>query len=114
MPQTNEDLLSLIDRAIDSYQGPLDVLESAIGVLIVGRQYGWRVMMLVHSPSTIRKYMKILGIRHLREVLPEVGVFAHRSRAWRLVENTQGFWKAVRGQLSGVRTAEVDKPKNRG
>lgn len=111
MPYSNEDLLSLIDRAVDRYQGPLDVLESAIGLLIVGRQYGWRVMLLIHSPGTIRKYMKILGIRNLREVLPEVGVFAHRSRAWRLVEGTQSFWKVVRGQLGGVRSAEVDKPK---
>ena len=113
MTYSNEELIRLIDRAVDEYQGPLDVLESAIGLLLVGRQYGWRVMLLVHSPSTIRKYMKILGIRHLREVLPEVGVFAHRSRAWRLVEGTQSFWKAVRGQLGGVRSTEVDGPKGR-
>ena len=55
-------------------------LVGAIGVLIVGRQYGWRVMMLVHSPSTIRKYMKILGIRHLREVLPDNTMLPKMSR----------------------------------
>jgi hypothetical protein len=36
-------------------------------------------------------------------------VLAHRSNAWRLVDGTKNFWKVVRGQISGVRTARVDK-----
>ena len=112
MSFSNDDLIRLIDRAADEYQGQLDVLESAIGMVMLGRLYGWRVMLLVHSPSTIRKYLKILGLRHLKDVLPEVGVFAHRSRAWRLVQGTRNFWKAVRGQIGGVRTAEVTRPES--
>ncbi|ARU03589.1 hypothetical protein CCO03_01815 [Comamonas serinivorans] len=106
---TDQEIFGLIDRAVDDFDGKLDELESAIGMLIVGRQYGWRVMMLIHSPNTIRKYCKLLGIKHLREVLPEVGVLAHRSNAWRLVEGTQDFWKAVRGQISGIRSTRTHK-----
>ena len=109
MSFSNDELIRLVDRAADEYQGQLDVLESAIGMVMLGRLYGWRVMLLVHSPSTIRKYLKILGLRSLKDVLPEIGVLAHRSRAWRLVEGTRDFWKAVRGQLGGVRTSEVDR-----
>jgi hypothetical protein len=102
----DKDLLSIIDRAVDEFN---DELESAIGMLILGRHYGWRVMLLIHSPTTVRKYLKTLGLKSLRDVLPEVGVLAHRSNAWRLVDGTKNFWKVVRGQISGVRTARVDK-----
>ncbi len=109
-PQGNpQDLLSVIDRAVDNFHGNLDDLERAIGMLMVGRQYGWRVVFLIHSQSTVRKYLKILGLKHLRDVLPEVGVLAHRSTAWRLVEGTENFWKVVRGQISGIRSTRTEK-----
>lgn len=107
------DLIGIIDRAVDRFDGDLDELESAIGMLMLGRHYGWRVVLLIHSPSTIRKYLKILGLPNLRGVLPEVGVLAHRSRAWRLVEGTSNFWKVVRGQLGGVRSGKVEKSPDR-
>lgn len=106
---TDKDLLAIIDRAVDEFNGDLDELESAIGMLMLGRHYGWRVMLLIHSPTTVRKYTKILNIKSLRDVLPEVGVLAHRSKAWRLVEGTKNFWKVVRGQIGGVRSARVTK-----
>lgn len=106
---TDQEMLRLIDRATDAFHGNLNELESAVGMLVVGRYYGWRAMLLVHSPSTVRKYLKILGLKHLRDVLPETGVLAHRSNAWRLVNGTSNFWKVVRGQLSGVRTAQVER-----
>lgn len=110
MAVSNEqEIQHLIDRAVEDFDGNLNDLGAAIGMLIVGRRYGWRVMLLMHSPVTIRKYLKILGIKSLRDVLPEVGELADRSKAWRLVDGTANFWKVVRGQISGVRTTKVDK-----
>jgi len=106
---SDEELLRLVDRVVDQYDGNLDELESAVGMLMLGRYYGWRVLLLVHSPNTVRKYQKILGLKSLKDVLPEVGMLAHRSDAWRLVEGTRNFWKAVRGQIGGVRSPRVDK-----
>ncbi|MGC4059936.1 MAG: hypothetical protein QM749_03405 [Aquabacterium sp.] len=106
---TDQEILAIVDRAVDRFNGNLDELESAIGMLMIGRHYGWRVMLLIHSPNTIRKYLRILGLKHLREALPEVGVLAHRSTAWRLVDGTQNFWKVVRGQISGIRSTKADR-----
>lgn len=106
---SDQEIVSVIDRAVDQFKGNLDELESAIGMLMLGRHYGWRVMMLIHSPSTIRKYVRALGLKNLRDVLPEVGVLAHRSNAWRLVDGTKNFWKVVRGQMGGVRNSKVDR-----
>jgi hypothetical protein len=109
LPMTDQEILALIDKAVDQFDGNLDELESAVGMLMLGRHYGWRVILLIHSPNTIREYLKILGLKNLREVLPEVGVLAHRSTAWRLVDGTKNFWKVVRGQLSGIRSPRVDR-----
>lgn len=106
---TDPELQQLIHRAVDDFDGNLTDLGSAIGMLVLGRRYGWRVMLLIHSPGTVRKYLKILGLKNLRDAVPEVGELAHRSNAWRLVEGTNHFWKVVRGQISGVRTALVDR-----
>ena len=109
LPMTDQEILALIDKAVDQFDGNLDELESAVGMLMLGRHYGWRVILLIHSPNTIREYLEILGLKNLREVLPEVGVLAHRSTAWRLVDGTKNFWKVVRGQLSGIRSPRVDR-----
>jgi hypothetical protein len=104
------EVLRLVDEAVDRFDGNLNDLGSAIGMLMLARRYGWRVVLLIHSPGTVRKYLKILGLPNLREVAPEVGELAQRSKAWRLVDGTSSFWKVVRGQISGVRSALVDPP----
>lgn len=111
---TDQEIVAIVDKAADSFNGNLDDLESAIGMLMIGRHHDWRVLLLIHSPGTIRKYTKILGIKHLRDVLPEVGVLAHRSKAWRLVEGTENFWKVVRGQISGIRSTKTEPPASQG
>ncbi len=107
---SDDRILSLIDHAVDDFHGELNDLESAVGMLLIGRHYGWRVILLIHSPTTVRKYLKILGLKNLRDVLPEVGVLAHRSNAWRLLDSSKNFWKVVRGQISGVRSTKAEKP----
>jgi hypothetical protein len=106
----DQDLLQLVNDATDRFDGNLNDLGSAIGMLMLARRYGWRVILLIHSPGTVRKYLKILGLPNLRAVAPEVGELAARSKAWRLVDGTSSFWKVVRGQISGVRTSLVDPP----
>ncbi|HEY1399707.1 hypothetical protein [Roseateles sp.] len=104
----DKELIELVDAAIDGFHGNLNDLGSAIGMLMLSRRYGWKVMLLTHSPGTIRKYLKILGLKHLREAAPELGELSRRSNAWRLVEDTSNFWKVVRGQIGGVRSAIAD------
>lgn len=102
-------VIALIDAAVNDFDGNLNDLGSAIGMLVLSRRYGWKVMLLIHSPSTVRKYLKILGLKSLRDVSPEVGELADRSNAWRLVSGTSNFWKVVRGQIGGVRSALSQK-----
>jgi len=101
-----KELVQLIDQVTQNYKGNLHELESAIGMLMVGRQFGWKVMLLVHDKKTIRKYERMLGV-DVREVLPEVGDFAHKSLAWVAAQKVGNFWKAVKGEIAGIRTPEA-------
>jgi hypothetical protein len=105
---TEKDLVQIIDAASEKFKGQLDELESAIGMLMLSRLYGWKVIYLIHSRKTIQKYEKMLGV-NLRELAPPVGRLAHKSLAWKLAQGVGNFWKAVRGEIPDIRTAEVSK-----
>lgn len=83
--------------AIASFSGELGELESALGMLRLGQQYGWRVMYLIHSKATIRKYEEILDIR-VKEEFPEAGPSAQRNNGYRLIQKIGNFWKVVSGE----------------
>lgn len=103
----DKDFVHIIDKAIDEFEGQATELETAIGMLMVGRFYGWRVLMLIHSRSTVKKYERILQLKDIRDALPETGVLSHRSAAWKIVQGTKNFWKVVRGEMSGIKSTEL-------
>lgn len=104
--RTPEELVNLTNETIKKFKGDIPELESAIGMLFAGRQYGWKVMYLVHSKATIRKYEKILGVK-IREVCPELGPLADRSVGWKIAKKVSNFWKEVTSNIHGARNAKV-------
>jgi hypothetical protein len=105
----DQKLMATINRAIDKFHGDSSQLESAIGALILGQHVGWKVMMLIHSRATLKNYAVILGVADIRKLMPPTGPMSHRSIAWRLVEGTKNFWKAVRGELGGIKSTELER-----
>jgi hypothetical protein len=101
-------LLEAIDKAIKGFVGDTDTLASAIGYLMIGRKFGWRVMFLMHRQSTIKKYEKILKIDS-REAMPELGPYHEKSVAYWALQKVTNFWKAVKGEIPGVRSTKVLK-----
>lgn len=83
--------------AIARFTGDLGELESALGMLRLGQQYGWRVMYLIHSKATIRKYEKILDI-DVKELFPEAGPSAERNVGYKWIQKMGNFWKVVSGE----------------
>jgi len=98
----------VIDKAFKDFSGDFSQLEAAIGSFMIGRHLGWKPLLLIHDKKTLRRYEKILGVS-FRETFPEVGPFARKSRAWVLVQNVSNFWKAVSGDISGIRTPQTNK-----
>ena len=105
---TDTELVALIDKAIKAFEGNTDNLISAIGFLMLGRKFGWRVMFFMHSQPTVRKYEKILSVK-FREVLPEIGEYSRKAFAWQALQKVTNFWKAVKGEIAGVKSKEIMK-----
>jgi hypothetical protein len=105
---SDKQLVELIDKAIKNFEGSSDTLNNAIGYLMVGRKMGWRVMFFMHSQSSVRKYEAILGIKS-QEFMPEVGPFAKKATAYQALLKVTNFWKAVKGEIAGVKSKELMK-----
>lgn len=106
MPElTNDQLVELVDTTVLKFHGNSQELENAIGALMVGRQTGWKVLFLIHSPKSIKKYETILGLS-FREVMPELGPKAKDSIAWNIAAKVSNFWKLVKGELPELKTSD--------
>ena len=90
-------MVKLFDDAVDNFRGSIDELESAIGMYVMGRHVGWKVLYTVHSKRTVKKYEKILNISVRTEFPPE-GPAAPRSIGYTIATTFSNFWKVVSGE----------------
>ena len=98
-------------RAIMSFKdGDTGELESALGMLYMGHAFGWKVIYIAHSISTVRKYEKILGIV-AKDDFPATTNHSERVRGFRMSEKVSNFWKAVKGEIfvDGIRDKSINK-----
>ena len=96
-PEKATRALEIIQGAIGRFHGSFDELESAIGMYMLGHYVGWKVLVLIHSKRTIRKYEEILQIV-VREEFDEEGSESDRSLAYTAAKKVSNFWKAVSGE----------------
>ena len=93
--------------AIANFSGSLEELEKAIGMLVVGYHFGWKVLLLVHSKRTIKKYEKILDI-NIKEFFPAEGRSAKRSMGLGLAKQIGNFWQVVSGDIKVKNRRDID------
>ena len=104
---SDSELIKHLDETTFTYKGSLHDLEAAIGCYMAGRHFGWKPLLLIHDRQTIKKYERILKL-NFKEELPDVGPYAHKSNAWRAVEKIKSFWKAVKGEIPGIKSKEIN------
>lgn len=98
---TDAEKVAAFDKAayaVASFSGSLEDLEKALGMLMVGYHFGWKVLLLVHSKRTIKKYEKILDI-DIKEFFPAEGRSAKRSMGLDLAKQIGNFWQVVSGDI---------------
>ncbi len=93
--------------AVASFSGSLEELEKAIGMLMLGYHFGWKVLLLVHSKRTIRKYEKILGI-DIKTFFPAEGPSAERSMGLDLAKKIGNFWQVVSGDIKVENRRDIE------
>jgi len=94
---TDEELVALIQNSFDRFESSADGWESAVGMMFLGKYMGWKIVHLVHSQATVKKYEKILGIDVKTDFDPTTDA-SRRSNAWKAIEGFSNFWKAVKGE----------------
>jgi hypothetical protein len=104
--EQKQHLQDIEDRVI-STPGNIDEIEAAIGMLRVGHHFGWKVLYIVHSKRTVRKYEEILGIK-IREFFPAEGPSAPRSIGLNLANKMTNFWKVVSGEIKITNRKEIN------
>jgi hypothetical protein len=108
MPQkrvlSEAELVKLLDERVREYKGDITELERAIGAVFVGRQMGWKVLLLVHDRKTIKRYEETLDLEFREPNMPDVGEYAHKSVAWSAVQKVASFWRAVKGEYAGLKS----------
>jgi len=87
---------AVMDKAISAGGVQIDELESALGMYLLGFHFGWKVLYLIHSKRTIKKYEALLNIK-ITEVFPEFGPQADRTNAFTIIQTVSNFWKLVSG-----------------
>ncbi|WP_293006812.1 hypothetical protein [Nitrosomonas sp.] len=90
--------IEIINKATEKFHGQIEELHNAIGMLMTGRLFGWRVLVIFHNKRTIRKYEEILCI-NIREMFPPEGPLAYKSIGYDVACKLSNFWKAVSGDI---------------
>lgn len=106
--KTDEELLRIVIERLemrpkDTGVCDLGVMEGAIGALFVGQRYGLRILRILHTTKTIRKYEQFLGVP-LDQLLPQHGPLIDRSVAWGIAmaakNATAKYWDLVARKTS--------------
>ncbi len=105
--EQHKQILDVQENAIAGFTGLLDELESALGMLVMGHHFGWKVLYLIHSKKTIRKYEEILGVK-VRDIFPERGPSSYRSIGLNLADKFDNFWKVAGGDIKIPDRRKVD------
>lgn len=95
---TDEELMKNIDEVSKNFKGQLDDLYLAVGMIVVGRLFGWRVIRLTASRSQWARAIKYFG--DLKTLMPERGKYAHRSVGLKIVDDVGKYWDVVKGVVS--------------
>lgn len=97
-------------RAVIHFSGQLDELESALGMLRMGHHMGWKVLYMIHSKKTIRKYEEILDIK-IRDIFDAEGPSADRSVGLGIAKKFSNFWKVVSGEIPITKEEKENRRK---
>ena len=96
-----------IAQSIENYQGQAYPLETALGAVLIGHHYGWRVLKIIHSPATYKKYEQILGVS-FEEICPERGPKAKKSLGLKIADRLNSFWAVATGKKKIPNKALLD------
>lgn len=94
---TDEQLLDEIKKVSTGFHGQIDDLYKAVGMIIVGRLFGWKVMRLASPRSTWVKATELFGDPKL--LMKDEEDLAYKSFGLHVCKEAKKYWEFVRGDL---------------
>jgi hypothetical protein len=93
---TDQEMLDLMELKAGEYEGIGGDLISAVGVLVLSRFYGWRVIRLIASRRQWNVTIKTFG--NIKAITPERGKYARKSVGLDIADKIGDYWAYMRGQ----------------
>jgi hypothetical protein len=90
-----EQLDKRIDEVCEQFTGQIPDLFQIIGIMVVGRLFGWRVVRLTCSRRVWGLATKWFG--DPKDFMPERGRLAHKSQGLALVDKLGDYWDFING-----------------
>lgn len=94
----DEDLMKKIDDVCINYSGFAHDLYMIVGMVIVGRRLGWRVVRLTVSNALWTKGTNSFG--DLKLLMPERTEYTRKSIGLSMVDKLGSYWDVIRGTVS--------------
>ncbi len=95
---TDSELLEYIDKIAAEYVGDISHLSSAIGAVMLGRVYGWRVIRIITSSKIYTRHQRILALE-FKLVLPEETEISRKSIGYTIAKKLNKFWDVVNSKF---------------
>jgi hypothetical protein len=87
-----------IEQVCTEFHGQLDDLYKAVGMMVVGQLYGWKVMRLVSARSTWTTAIKLFG--DPKTLMPDEGKLWRKSYGYSFIKKSEKlYWDFVKGQV---------------
>jgi len=113
MGQPSSDLLLTADQqihlkeVITSFRGNGEVLQNALGALLIGQVYGWRVLRVMYSGASYARYQKVLQLK-FNEWCPDETPLSERHKLYKAYKLTGKFWEYIKGKISLPKNQQED------
>lgn len=100
----DQEFYARVDQVCRDYRGQADDLAAVVGMLVVGRLYGWQVMRLAIGRRHWALAIKLFG--DPKEMMPARTDLSSKSVGLRIADAAGDFWQVIRGQ---IKTTKEDR-----
>lgn len=87
---TDSEFFQLVLEKIRSYKGDISHLDEAIGLVVIGREMGWKHQRLISTAGSWKMATHLFG--DLKDFLPEKGTYYGKSVVCGVIDDTKRFW----------------------
>lgn len=94
---TDKELNAKIETVCTEFSGQLDDLYAVVGMIVVGRLFGWKVMRLVSRRGHWALAAKLFG--DPKTLMRERGVLAHKSVGLKICDECGKYWEVIQGVI---------------